>query len=322
MAKKDASFLWLLGLTAVLLTSCCCHDDDDDGKFPGVNTIIDVRFDWSAAPTASPSLMMLTAFAPDAQPVQIPLDDWNGGWVTLPENNYRLIAFNEAETFTTEGDKWDAYEICCKPTELSEFSRVFSRSTKVPRAAGTDDEEMVMEPDQLWTAADGDVRVRQPDHQVVSMTMEVATVRYRFTIRNVENIDYISEAVATLSGMALSWLPAQHRCSDRRCIIPFSLTKSLTSLTGSVRTFGYFPTAAGTPHKLVVYMSMTNGQKYYYSFDISDMVNRSEPVIDDSGRSTVTITIDELPVPKPMTNGSGVQADVEEWQEVTIPLYM
>ena len=311
--------LVLLTIFGVLLTSSCTHKDLD---FGGVADLT-VLFDWSAVSDANPSSMMLSVFSGSSQPVFKPLQGKDGGGIMLPAGDYQMIGYNEdTEVLYTKGDKWGSFEICSQPTEFELKSRMFARSRAVPRGAGTENQQLIEEPDQLWTSVCEKATVTGIVGRKVTMEMETATFVLNFVIKNVDNIEYITDILATVSGMSGSWIPAQHKCSDTECLIPFQLTKKDDTFSGSVRTFGYRRTGnngEAMKHLLVVYTEMTDGSRRYYTFDVTDGVNKADPATGNK----VEIVLEEMPVPKPIENNSaGLLPDVVEWEEIVIPLKM
>jgi hypothetical protein len=310
--------LVLLAIFTLLLVSSCNHKELDFGGVADLTVI----FDWSGTRDANPSSMMLAVFSGSSQPVFKPLEGKDGGAIMLPEGDYQLIGYNEdTEVLYTRGDKWTGFEICSQPTEFELKSRMFARSRSVPRGAGTEDQQLIEEPDQLWTSVCEKATVTGNVGRKIMMEMEDATFVLNFTIKNVDNITYITDVLATVSGMSGSWIPSQHKCSDTECLIPFQLSKSENSLIGSVRTFGYRRTngsGEAMKHLFVVYAEMTDGSRRYYTFDVSDDVNKADP----ANRNKIDIVLDELPLPKPIDKGAGFVPDVVDWEEIIIPLKM
>ena len=309
----------LLTFLSVLLFPSCTHKDLD---FSGVADLT-VEFDWSQVSSANPSSMMLAAFSSGSQPVRKPLSGKNGGGIMLPAAEYGLIAYNDdTEGLLHRGVTWLDYELYTQQAELTRMSRMFTRSQSVPRGAGTENQEMVEEPEQVWTSATDSIEVTGSLGKKVRMVMEEATYTIRFTVKKVENLNFLNDVMASVSGMSGSWYPARHLCSEPLCIIPFYMHSDGHTLTGAVRTFGYRPTADGTKpeHVLVIYVELTDGSKYYYQFDVSDAINEAEP--GEDGQTEITVELDELPLPKPFYNGSGLQPDIADWEEVKISINM
>ena len=318
----------LLPLLCGVLLAACQKDLCDDHRHGGAN--LSVRFDWSGEPDAAPATMALTVFADGAQPVQTGFHGREGGEASLSPNTYRLIGFNDdTESLFARGGTWADYEIYAQETVLSRVTRMFQGTRTVPQVRGTEDEPVVFEPDELWTSAREGVTVTANSTQVITMPMESAITDYNFTITNVENLSYAVEVMATLSGMSASWLPAQHRGSDTHCIIPFPLTGDGSSvLRGTVRTFGHCPGEDAdhhAEHLLTIYAEMKDGSKIYFTSDVTEQMHDAAHLNPDdggTGETEVPIVIDQLPLPKPIVNGSGLQPSVAEWQEIRITIQM
>lgn len=311
-----------IGILGLLLLCSCNHKDLD---FTGVADLT-VAFDWSQVSSANPSSMMLTAFSSGRQPVQKPVQGSSRGTISLPVGDYQFIAFNDnTEDVSSRGSMWTDYEVYALQAELWNFSRMFGRTRSVPRGAGTEGQQVINQPDEVWTSAVSDVSITGSIGKVVTMPMEAATFTIRFTIKNVDNIDFVNDVLATVSGMAGAWWPAQHVCSYSQCIIPFNLTRSGQSYSGDVRTFGYRPfDSEGNKiqHLLVIYAEMSDGSKKYYTFDVTEQMNNIAPADGGAVTAEVEIVLDELPLPKPLNDGTGLDPDVQDWEEVPISLNM
>lgn len=325
--KIMASGLGLL--TATTLTACCGSDTDGQDQPDGSN--LSVRLDWSDQPEAAPATMALAVFADGAQPVQTAFKGRDGGSLSLPANTYKLIAFNDdTEALFSRGSTWDDFEIYAQETELVVTARMFATTRSVPMARGTEDEQVIFEPDQLWTSAVSDAVVKSEGLQTIVMPMESAITEYNFTVNNVDNLSYVADAMATISGMSASWLPAQHRCSDTHCIIPFSLSGEGSTLCGTIRTFGHCPDEGHEDpddhanHILTIYVQMEDGSKVYFTSDVTEEMHDSEHHSEEggTGNTTIPIVIDQLPLPKPITNDNGLQPEVGEWVELNITIPM
>ena len=314
--------LILLMTTAVSLFCSCTHKDLD---FTGTADLT-VEFDWDAVSEANPSSMSLTAFTGLSQPIQKHFQGSKGGTLMLPVGQHQLIAFNDDnETVSSRGFFFDDYEVFANPTELSTFSRMFVGTRNIPRGSGTEGEPVITEPDEVWTSALSDVSVTGSVGRTVTMPMEPATFTIHFTILNVDNIDFVTDVMATVSGMSGSWWPARHVCSQTACIIPFGLDRSGQGFTGTVRTFGYRATDEnGNPlsHLLVVYAEMSDGSKKYYTFNVTDKMNEVASPDGQHVDVEVDIVLSELPFPKPVEGGASFNTDVTSWEEVLIPINM
>lgn len=325
--------IWPILCLVALLCSC----DHKELEYGG-SADVTVQFDWTKYPLASPASMAMMVYSDDSQPVLISFDNQYGGSFVVPTGTYQLLSYNDdSPELFTRGDKFESFQIYPQHISLSNFSPMFAKTRNVPRAPETDDQPVITEPDVLWSSARPSVVLISDIENLITMPMQDAIKTYHFTITNVENLQYASELAGTISGMSEAWIPAVSHGSDVECIIPFNLeSDGQSTITGSVRTFGHCPHntgAEGDPfndHKLVVYVQMTDGNKYYYTFDITNSIHITDPggihsstTDPDTPLSTdVDIHLDDVPLPKPLNNGAGIHPEVTEWQEIAVDINM
>ena len=290
-----------------------------------------VRFDWSGTEDARPAEMRLAVFSDGAVPVQVPFNGMDGGSAFVNGGVFSLIGFNgDTEVFSTRGGSWREFEIYSRPTSFQAVSsRMFATTREVPRTKGTEGQETVFEPEMLWTSAASGVTVSPQTGADVTLVMEEAVRSYTFVIENVSNREHLVEMLGTISGMSSGWMPARHQPTAEEVLIPFSIDVGGDGpIVGSVLTFGHCPGhSAGdddhAEHMLTLYFELDSGQKFYYSFDVTDTMHDPDHVIDGgTGQTDLPIVIDQLPVPTPLTNGTGLHPSVVEWEEVVVDIDM
>ena len=97
-----------------------------------------------------------------------------------------------------------------------------------------------------------------------------------------------------------------------------------STLEMRVRIFGHCPHAADGelwPHILTVYAILADGSKWYYTTDVGDQIHNV--IIDPTNhKEEIRIELDDLPVPKPIVNGSGFQPTIDGWQSINIEVTM
>ena len=74
------------------------------------------------------------------------------------------------------------------------------------------------------------------------------------------------------------------------------------------------------PHLLTVYAILADGSKWYHTQDVSAQMD--EVTITPIEEKVVNIEIEELPIPKPIVNGSGFQPTIDGWQGIEIEVGM
>ena len=275
---------------------------------------VDVRFQWPDTVLAPPPNMWLLAFSVGG-PVQ---DEFNfgnpyGGGVLLTGGTYQFLCYNaNTESLLSRGYSWQNFEIYAIPTQFTRHSPMFVTTRNIPMAPQTEEMPVVSEPDELWTAAFSPMVVSRDSNQMAFL-MHSATQSLRFVVHNVYNLAYVSDLAATVSGLPAGWHPASNEASATQCVIPFALKGDGDSaIEGSVRCFIHSPATCTASHHLMVYAMLMDGTKWYYDFDVTQQLHEG----------CDTIELDDLPFPKPITNGSGLAPSMDEWQNVDIEIRM
>ena len=286
---------------------------------PPVDYGLNIRFDWTDSLDVYPPEMAVVAFNATSQPVKYAIQGHTGGEIDMVPDDYGLIAYNNDTDNETRGEKWEDYEIYTVGADMRVMFQVFATTRNIPKADDTDDQPSVWEPDQIWASAANGVKVdATPARQTVTMPMEDVTDVYTFVIDGVDNMSFVKSLVGSVSGMSVSVYPSTMKPSDSKVIIPFVMEKAGDGIIrGSFRSFGHCPgyeDGRFYSHLLVIYAELNTGEKYYYTYDVTEQMHEQA----DGG----LIELHKLPIPKPITNGSGIQPDVDEWNEVHIDIDM
>ena len=317
------TYVLLAIATLMLLFTSCTHKDLD---FPEGDSRLDVSFDWSAVQDARPDGMLLTLFSGSSQPVSFHFADSGGGSLTIPTGTYGMIAYNDnTENLHTRGSSWNDFEVYAVPTVMSSFSQMFASSRNIPMAPGTEDQQVISEPDFLWTSACRDVRVKGSG--TVTMPMRASTVIFPFAITGVEDIGRITDIAGSISGMSGSCYPASATVSAPNCVIPFELeSDGESTIYGQVRTFGHSDDEpAGTQHMLVIYFQTTDNSKYYVAIDVTGELHKWSGTHPSGGGEVPDgdfIEITDFSIPEPIGEDSGMKPSVDEWKEIDINIRM
>ena len=286
---------------------------------PPVNYGLNIRFEWNDSIPPAPDEMAVVAFSGESQPVRYPLPGYLGGEIDMVPDTYSLIAYNNDTDNGMRGVTWDGFEVYTVGADLRTMFQVFASTRNIPKAKDTDEQDTVWEPERIWTSALDSVAVDETSlGRPVTMPMRDATMVYSFIIYEVDNLSFIKSLVGSISGMSVSMYPSTHRPSNTQVIIAFPMDKTGdASIRGSLRTFGHCPNyedGSFASHMLVIYAELNTGEKYYYTYDVTEQMHKQP----HGG----VIELSRLPIPKPITNGSGIQPDVDEWSEVHIDIDM
>ncbi len=312
-------------LFTLCLTSCeykeLCYDH---GHWAEVT----VTFDWSKAPTADVKGMTVLFYDvdnPGSEPVRYDFSGNTGGTARLDPGTYRAVAYNnDTETILLRNFlPYDDLEAYTRKSSIEEGTRL--TRTGMPRATGTENEDVILEPDPIYAVA-GQTFTLAPNERGASV---VLTPDYRYysisiTINNVPNLQYTGQFGGALSGLAASRYLASGLCSDVTASESFSATVvDGTTLQMELHIFGHCPhlsDGVSNPHLLTIYAILADNSKWYYTLDITDKIHEARI---EEQTEHISITIDEgLPVPKPIVNGSGFQPTVDGWKGVNIDVTM
>lgn len=293
---------------------------------------IQVVFDWSSAEDATPRSMCVYFYAEDGSSWQrFDFDGHLGGTAKLHVGRYHAIFYNNDTTgvLFSDTDSFEDHYLYTREGDILE--PIYGNTARhTPRARSTEEQMVTICPDMMWGGVAVDIEVTDfgvkysytssrnnilvtvdSPEAVLTLHPVEQMAQYTFEIRNVENLKYASSMCASLSGMSYGLTMAGSSLSETKVIIPFAAKadKAANTITGGFVTFGHHPSNS-EPHKFVLYVIFDNGEKYYYTFDVTDQVDNA---VD---QKHVHIVIDELSFPTPIYNGNGFDVGVDDWESV------
>lgn len=308
-----------------LSTSSCLHKDLDFEV--NDRSEVYVAFDWRNAPQADPASMSAYFYpASGGEALLYTFADAAGGQISIPYGYYSGIAIN-GDISDWAGmrntDNPEQFEVFTRDASSLEAYGILSRS--VPRAAGTEDERMAKTPGMIWSDRRDNIEISDNDvadrggTRIITFYPEEAVCHYTVDILDIEHSEYLhgAEVDATLSGMAEGYLQGKHTSTDVAVTMPFVLrtTDGGKALTARFLTFGECSTTSRR-HILTVYVYLTDGTKWYHTFDVTDQVATAPDP------RNVHIIVRGLDLPQPIAGGSGFRPDVNEWNDINIYLPM
>lgn len=302
--------LQAVSVFAILLLTSCEHKNLHYNHSDVAET--QVVFDWTNAPDATPETMRLYLFPVEGgTPHTYEFPDYHGGRINVPAGRYKALCINsDTESILYRNiDSFDSFEAYAADGILN------VRSSSSPRAEGTADERIARSPDRFYSARLDDVTIElSKESRTLTLYPEPSVCRYRVTITNVSNLQYISSdgISGALSGMSGGVLVGRNELTTDHVTVPFGVVSDASStLTADFLAFGQTG-SSGPAHKLVIYAIMSDGSKNYYTFDVTNQVDNT---VD---RHDVQILLDGLSLPKPIVNGGGLQPTVDEWQNIDV----
>ena len=312
-------------LCMVALFSSCNHKDlAYDSTAP-----LKVLFDWQKAPDAQPTGMTVLFYKPEdssAEPIRYDLSGMLGGTVQLSPGLYQAIAYNyDTETILYRGQvQPDALEAYTRISSLEEGTQLSPTRAQMPRAVSTENEPIILEPDMLWGAVSEPLALTGFEEEQSTVLQPVPRVRdITITIHNVPNLQYTGQFGGALSGLASSvWMSTGQVGGDCATQAFPVYVLDATTLQMQFRVFGHCPhrdNGVINTHLLTIYAILADGSKWYYTQDVTEQLHDTKLNPDDTH---IYIELDELPLPKPIVNGSGFQPTLDSWQSIEINVGM
>lgn len=319
------AFLKMLVATAFLLLAAqvlsSCEHKDLCYEHPHRQNV-EVVFDWSEAPDANPTCMSFYLYPEDGgAPLRYGLTDRNGGCISVAPGVYDAICMNaDKDTHRIKGkEKRETFEITSAETRvLQGFLATMAQSA--PRAAETEKERVMMEPEMLWTDHVERIIVKNSGEKTyIRMKPQKRIKRCTVEIRNIENIHGVNAISASVSGWSGGWFAGINELSEEKVTIPFEVNTDVAKSVamGGFNLFGHCPGAPGK-HKLMVYAQLIDGKNWYYEKDVTDQVNDLA-----QDQNHIRIVLDKLTLPKPAPGvGGGLQPSINKWNEINIEIQM
>lgn len=317
---KPSKALIILAFTALFFTSCRHKDLYMEEE---MTSELQVVFDWSNAPEANPESMALYLYEEDGyNPMRFIFSNKTGGLIKSPFGTHHAICLNADNTDWARMRNHSSVETLEIYTQDAEAigSRADNSST-VPRPEGAENERIAATPGMLWGSRSNDIAITpHTGMQTITMHPQEVVCHYIVDVYDVKNLEDVeSSAVdATLSGMAEGYSHGQQSPTDNKVSFKFDLKGNAAeeNLHGEFLTFGECPTNVAK-HYLTLYMVLTDGSKWYHSFDVTDQVTKAPDP------THVHIIVRGLDLPEPPKEGnSKLKTDVNEWQAINIGLHM
>lgn len=317
---KTSKIICMLSLSALLLTSCRHKDLYMEEE---MTSQLQVVFDWSNSPDANPESMAMYMYEEDGySPMRFIFANKNGGLIKSPFGTHHAICMNADNTDWARMRNHENIEtIEIYTQDAGEIGSRADNSSTVPRPEGTENERIAATPGMMWGSRSNNIDIIPHDGmQTITMYPQECVCHYIVDVYDVTNLEDVeSSAVdATLSGMAEGYSHGQQSATDNTVSFKFDLTGNAKegSLHGEFLTFGECPNTT-TKHYLTLYMVLTDGSKWYHSFDVTDQVTKAPDP------THVHIIVRGLDLPEPPKEGnSDMKTDVNEWQAVNIGLKM
>ena len=264
-------------------------------------TELNVEFDWSQAPDADPSTMVVHFFRPDGSLYRrVEFTQRTGGKVRLEAGEYRILFHNgNMETVYELGNSHSDYALSGVSRSILE---PMGREGDAPRPPESADQLIFSAPDQVWAGSHSAIEILPGvAGQTVKLTPVEATMEYTVEITGVENLRDDIDVSAAITGMSPLYRLAEGCHGGEAATLPISVERvGDNTLVAHFRTFGHCPQTE-LAHTFSVYTS----NKFFVNYDITEkMHNAPDP-------RHVVIEIHGLRLPD-----AGMGTDISGWENV------
>lgn len=292
-----------------------------------------VGFDWQEAPEMHPkgmTVLFYDASQSFQEPERYDFAGTEGGNARLVKGDYRAVAYNyDTETILyRNGESYATLEAYTRYSSVEEGTQLapFTRGQSMPRATGTENEPVILEPDELCGAISDEFALSLDKTTEVVIKPEVRTKEVVITITNVPNLEYTNQFGGALSGLAPSVCMATGRLGEGCVTESFACNAvDATTLQMKFRIFGHCPEfeeGVQNTHLLTIYAILADGSKWYYTTDVTTQMHDEQAGPSPEGDDEIDVDIDGLPIPKPIVNGGGFQPTIDGWQSIEIEVGM
>ena len=264
-------------------------------------TELNVEFDWSQAPDADPSTMVVHFFRPDGSLYRrVEFTQRTGGKVRLEAGEYRILFHNgNMETVYELGNSHSDYALSGVSRSILE---PMGREGDAPRPPESADQLIFSAPDQVWAGSHSAIEILPGvAGQTVKRTPVEATMEYTVEITGVENLRDDIDVSAAITGMSPLYRLAEGCHGGEAATLPISVERvGDNTLVAHFRTFGHCPQTE-LAHTFSVYTS----NKFFVNYDITEkMHNAPDP-------RHVVIEIHGLRLPD-----AGMGTEISGWENV------
>lgn len=314
----------LIVMLVMLLSSC---DNKNLFNLYNIDSVkVRVVFDWRDAPDADPKGMVLYFYPEEEDGIdtggmyytqRFDLHGKEGGEISLLTGRYRVIAYNN-DTEVCTGNLTDAFHTHilktgnAKVTDLAEGFSI-KEDADTPRPGGTEDEDVVAQPDDVWGCTGKDIVIEENQDNVITLYPHDLICHYSYEVKNVKGLQNVANACAVITGMSPTINLSTEIIGSTGTTLPLAAAKyGESAIQGEFLTFGH-PDGNANQHRFGLYVWMRNGKGLFFGkdeerFDVTAQIDNA------TDRRRVHFVIDSIDIGDEAA-GSGFQPDFGNWDE-------
>ena len=300
-----------------LLTEGCTLKELNEDTPTTIADNVEIIFDWSKAPDKEAQTMVLYLYSDSHEMLDYRFNNPDGGKIRTYGGHHTAICHSNDDPYGNHlrnHHSHDEVEIYTDETAMLVGQGISTRG--IPRAKGTEDEPLRNTPTMIYGAQHRDVNLKVTSFlQQVQLYPEELICRYSVEFEDVENLKSADLRIdATISSLAGGYLPGKMSTTSEAVSHTFTLTADIehNSLKSDFLTFG-IPAGEEQPHMLCLYIALKNRTGSFYTFDVSDQVNKAPDP------RNVSIKIHGLKLPEipddpvPPQGEGGISIEVDTW---------
>lgn len=305
----------LLLVIMLILTEGCAQKNLKDGAPTTLAGNVKVVFDWSKVAEPQASSMVLYLYSDEHDVMNYWFNTPEGGTIKSYSGLHTAVCHSNDDPYVhhlRNHDTHSGFEIYTDNASVLVGQGISTRG--IPRAEGTEEEPLRMTPSMIYGAQHSELHLRASDlEQIVTLYPEELVCHYSVEFVDVENLKNADLRIdASISSLAGGYYPGRMSATSEAVSHTFTLTTDdeLTSLRSDFLTFG-LPDGEELPHKICVYIALKNRTGSFYTFDVSDQVNKAP----DPRNVNIKIYGLKLPeiTPPPTPPEGGMSIEIDSW---------
>ena len=307
---------WLLCSLSLLSGGCTLKELNDDAPTT-IADQVEVIFDWSKTPAKEAKTMVLYLYSDQHEMMDYRFNNPDGGMIRTYGGKHTAVCHSNDDPYghhLRNDHSHDEIEIFTDDTGVLVGQGISTRG--IPRAKGTEDEPLRYTPSMIYGTQDRDVNLKVSAlPQQLQLYPEELICRYSVEFVDVENLKSADVRIdATISSLAGGYFPGRMTPNSEAVSHTFTLTADVerNMLSSEFYTFG-LPEGEERDHKLSLYIALKNRTGGFYTFDVTDQVNKA-PDPRNVSIKIYGLKLPDIPDdPLPPQGEGGVSIELDSW---------
>ncbi|MDE7421663.1 MAG: DUF5119 domain-containing protein [Muribaculaceae bacterium] len=317
MKKRLYKALCLLIFSLLLLSEGCTLKELNDDAPTTIADNVEVVFNWSKSPSKEAQTMVVYLYSTKHEMMDYRFNNPDGGIIRTYGGAHTAVCHSNDDPYghiLRNEHSHDEIEIFTDDTGVLVGQGISTRG--IPRAKGTEEEPLRNTPSMIYGTQDRDVNLKVSAlPQKLELYPEELVCRYSVEFADVENLKSADVRIdATISSLAGGYYPGRMTPNSEAVSHTFTLKADLerNTLSSEFYTFGV-PEGEERGHKLCLYIALKNMTGGFYTFDVTDQVNKA-PDPRNVSIKIYGLKLPEIPdEPLPPQGEGGVSIELDSW---------